>query len=69
MPRRAHKNKKYSNEFRKKAVEAYLRGEGSLVTLSKRFGLFIKKHSESGFYGIMVVESIKSAVAPKEKSI
>ena len=43
MPRRAHKNKKYSNEFRKKAVEAYLRGEGSLVTLSKRFGIVHKE--------------------------
>ena len=43
MPRRTHKNKKYSNEFRKKAVEAYLRGEGSLVTLSKRFGIVHKE--------------------------
>ena len=43
MPRITRKNKKYSTEFRKKAVEAYLRGEGSLVTLSKRFGIVHKE--------------------------
>ena len=44
MPRRTHKNKKYSNEFRKKAVEAYLRGEGSYRDLCKRLGI---SHNES----------------------
>ncbi len=39
MPRRTHKNKKYSNEFRKKAVEAYLRGEGSYRDISRRLGI------------------------------
>jgi len=39
MPRRTHKNKKYSNEFRKKAVEAYLRGEGNYRDISRRLGI------------------------------
>ena len=43
MPRRTRKNKKYSIEFKLQAVEAYLRGEGSLVTLSKKFGIVHKE--------------------------
>ena len=39
MPRRSHKNKVYSKEFRISAVEAYLRGEGSYRDLCKRFGI------------------------------
>ena len=30
---------KYDFEFKKKVVEAYLRGEGSYQTLSKKYGL------------------------------
>ena len=43
MPRGKRKNKKYSIEFKIQAVEAYLRGEGSLVTLSKKFGIVHKE--------------------------
>ena len=39
MPRRSHKNKVYSIEFKFTAVEAYLRGEGSYRDLCKRFGI------------------------------
>ena len=39
MPRRSHKNKVYSTEFRVTAVEAYLRGEGSYRDLCKKFGI------------------------------
>ena len=43
MPRGTRKNKKYSIEFKLQAVEAYLRGEGSLATLSKRFEIVHKE--------------------------
>ena len=43
MSRGTRKNKKYSIEFKIQAVEAYLRGEGSLVTLSKKFGIVHKE--------------------------
>lgn len=43
MPKRTHKNKKYSIEFKIQAIEAYMRGEGSLVTLSKKFGIVHKE--------------------------
>ena len=36
MPRRTHKNKKYSKELKIKAVQAYLKGEGSLREICKR---------------------------------
>jgi transposase-like protein len=39
MPRRSHKNKVYSTEFKVSAVKAYLRGEGSYRDLCKRFGI------------------------------
>ena len=39
MPRRSHKNKVYSAEFKVSAVKAYLRGEGSYRDLCKRFGI------------------------------
>ena len=39
MPRKTHKNKKYSNELRLQAVEAYLRGEGSQKAICKQFGI------------------------------
>ena len=37
MPRRAHKNKKYSIELKQEAVKAYLRGEGSLRKICKKY--------------------------------
>ena len=36
MPRGTRKNKKYSTEFKIQAVEAYLRGEGSLREICKK---------------------------------
>ena len=44
MPKRSRKNKKYSKEFKRLTVEAYLRGEGSYRDLCKRFGI---SHNES----------------------
>lgn len=37
MPRKSHKNKKYSEELRIEAVEAYLRGEGSQENICKKY--------------------------------
>lgn len=37
MPRRTHKNKKYSNELKTRAVEAYLRREGSLREICRKY--------------------------------
>ena len=37
MPRRSHKNKVYSTEIKVSAVEAYLRGEGSLREICKKY--------------------------------
>ena len=39
MPRKAHKNKRNSVEFKISAVQAYLRGEGSYRDLCKKFGI------------------------------
>ena len=39
MPRKSHKNKVYSAEFKVSAVEAYLRGEGSLREICKKYGI------------------------------
>lgn len=39
MPRKRHTNKRYSKELKTEAVEAYLRGEGSLRKLSKKYGI------------------------------
>ena len=39
MPRKSHKNKVYSAEFKASAVEAYLRGEGSYRDLCKKLGI------------------------------
>ena len=39
MPRRAHENKKYSIELKQEAVKAYLRGEGSLRKICKKYGI------------------------------
>ena len=43
MPRTRRKNKKYSKEFKKKAVQAYLNGEGSLREISKRLKITDKE--------------------------
>ena len=43
MPRTRRKNKKYSKEFKKKAVQAYLNGEGSLREISKRIKITDKE--------------------------
>ena len=43
MPRKSRKNKVYSVELKIQAVEAYLRGEGSLLTISKKFGIVHKE--------------------------
>ena len=37
MPRRTHKNKKYSSELRLKAVEDYLSGKGSIRAICKKY--------------------------------
>ena len=46
MPRKSHKNKKYSEEFRIQAVEAYLRGEGSQREICKKYGILGKRTLE-----------------------
>ena len=39
MPRKSHKNKKYTAEQREQAVKAYLNGEGSLRNICKKYGI------------------------------
>ena len=39
MPRRRHKNKKYSPELKIALVEAYLSGKGSMKELAKKYEL------------------------------
>ena len=39
MPRKTHKNKKYSAELKIQAVQSYLNGEGSLQKISKKYGI------------------------------
>ena len=43
MPRKSHKNKKYSKELKIAAVEAYLNGEGSQSQICKKFGISVKR--------------------------
>ena len=43
MPRRSHKNKKYSAELKIKAVQSYLNGEGGLCTVCKKYGILNEK--------------------------
>ena len=40
MPRRSQKNKKYSAELKIEAVQAYIRGEGSLRDICKKYNIF-----------------------------
>ncbi len=42
MPRKTRKNEKYSQELRVAAVEAYLRGEGSIRKICKQFEILGK---------------------------
>ena len=42
MSRIGHANKRYSKELKTEAVEAYLRGEGSLRELCKKFKISSK---------------------------
>lgn len=44
MPRRTHKNKKYSIEKKTQSVEAYMRGEGSLREICRKYGI-LDKHT------------------------
>ncbi len=46
MPRRTHKNKRYSMEFKIEAVQAYLRGEGSQREICKKYGIPAKRTLE-----------------------
>lgn len=39
MSRRTHTNKRYSSEFKIEVVQSYLKGEGSLREISKRYGI------------------------------
>ena len=39
MPRKTHKNKKYSAELKKMAVQAYLKEEGSMDCICMRYGI------------------------------
>ena len=39
MPRKTHKNKKYSAELKMQAVQSYLKGEGSLREISRKYGI------------------------------
>ena len=39
MPRKSHKNKKYTAELRKEAVKAYLNREGSLRNICQKYGI------------------------------
>ena len=39
MPRKSHKNKKYTAEVREQAVKAYLKGEGSLQNICEKYGI------------------------------
>ena len=56
---------KYDFEFKKKVVEAYLRGEGGYQILSKKFGLkstrqisyWVKAYKKFGDEGLKVLEN------------
>lgn len=39
MPRKRHKNKRYSPELKIAVVEAYFSGKGSMAKLAKKYGL------------------------------
>ena len=43
MPRRSHKNKKYSTELKLKAVKEYLNGGGSQLEICKKYEILSDK--------------------------
>jgi len=43
VARNSHTNKRYSEELKQQAVAAYLNGEGSQVTICKRFGVISQR--------------------------
>lgn len=43
MPRRTHKNKKYSTELRLNAVEDYLSGKGTMKQIREKYGILANK--------------------------
>ena len=43
MPRKSHKNKKYSPELRLKAVEDYLSGKGTMKQIREKYGILANK--------------------------
>ena len=43
MQRRSHKNKVYSAELKKQAVEEYLSGKGSQREICKKYGILSKR--------------------------
>ena len=43
MPRRTHKNKKYSPELRLNAVEDYLSGKGTMKQIREKYGILANK--------------------------
>lgn len=42
MPRKKHKNKRYSPELKITVVEAYFSGKGSMAELAKNMGFLTK---------------------------
>ena len=62
MPRRSHKDKVYRAEFKVSAVKASPQGEESYRYLLKDLEFLKMTYSENGFYSIMVIESLTSAI-------
>ena len=46
MPRRTHKNKVYSVELKRQAVEEYLSGKGSQREVYRKYGILAKRTLE-----------------------
>ena len=46
MPKRSHKNKKYSVELKLKAVQDYLAGKGSQREICQKYGIVAKRTLE-----------------------
>lgn len=63
------KNKKYSKELKHEAVQAYLKGEGSLRQVCRQYGLEIKSSCGIGFCGIMVIRKSRRGKKPEWRSI
>ena len=69
MQRRSHKNKVYSAELKIQAVEEYLSGKGSQREVCRKYGILAKRTLEVWIMWYKVIENLRSAVAPKERSI